>query len=244
MVKIIYGEYSQEADLAGKTVAEVRELYKPEFSIPDRAKANLNGKQLKKELEPKAKLGDDDKLAFEEKSRKALVLLGAFLLTLAVTAGLFVYTYTVTSKTITVHLGTADFGNVADSGTSFNYDLLGRAKGTIRTGYLFSLTADADYTGDMEVQVYLSNIDELIKDYSFWMMRLQLVHSDNVTVDIEGITQVLSLENPMVSFAVQSDNLSETCYVRCLGGSYKAFPFAWLTGYNPVLFAQVVQAGP
>ena len=46
------------------------------------------------------------------------------------------------------------------------------------------------------MQVYLSNVDDLSNNYSFWMMRLELTDStasDNVSV--EGITQVLSLDN-------------------------------------------------
>ena len=57
MVKVIYREHGQQADLAGKSVAEVRELYKSEFSIPNRAKASLNGKQLKGKLEQRQSWG-------------------------------------------------------------------------------------------------------------------------------------------------------------------------------------------
>ena len=46
MVGIRYGEHYQEVDLAGKTVAEVREQYKEEFGIPDKAQVSLGGKSI------------------------------------------------------------------------------------------------------------------------------------------------------------------------------------------------------
>lgn len=39
MVEIRYGDYSEQADLAGKSVAEACEQYKLELGIPDKATA-------------------------------------------------------------------------------------------------------------------------------------------------------------------------------------------------------------
>jgi len=243
MGEINYGEHKQQADLVGKSVAEARELYKSAFSIPNRARVSLNGKQLKRKLESAIRLSGDDNLSFEVPSRRGLVMLGAFMLTLAVTSGVFAFTYTTTSKTITVGVGAADFASITDNGTSFDYTILGRHRGAITGGTLFNVTRTTGYTGDMEVNVYLSNIDELTRDYSFWMMRLQLQNNSGTPVDVEGITQVLSLDSPVVSFAVDNWTANDR-YVVVLGGSYRAFPFAWLSGEDPVLFGQVVQAGP
>jgi len=244
MVEISYGEYYELADLAGKSVAEVRELYKPEFSIPDRAQASLNGKQLKKKLEPETKLGGEDKLSFEEKGSRGLALLGAFLLTLAITGGLFAFTYTTTSKTITVGVGVGDFASVSDNGADLDYTVLGRVRGTMGPGLLFDVLKTTGYTADLEVNVYLSNIDELQKDYSFWMMRLQLTDAAGNPVDIESSTQILSLDTPFVTFACDNWTEGTYRYIECEGGTYRAFPFSWLSGENPQIFAQVVQAGP
>lgn len=242
MIEISYGEYYELADLAGKSVAEVRELYKPEFSIPDRAKASLNGKQLKRKLESEIKLGDEDELSFEEKDRRVLVLLGALLFTLALTGGLFAFTYTTASKTIAVDVGVGDYGNVTANASDLDYTVLGRLRGAIPAGILFDVVKAADYTGDLEVNVYLSNIDQLQKDYSFWMMRLQLTDVNGNPVDIEKVTQVLSLDTPFATFAC--DNwTSDYRYVECEGGSFRAFPRAWLSGQDPVLFCQLVQRG-
>jgi len=242
MVEIIYGENNRQANLAGKSVAEVRELYTPELSIPDRAKASLNGEPLKKELEPEAKLNDGDQLSFEEKSRKGLVMLGALLLTLVITGGLFAYTYTTDSTTISATAVASDYADVS-ANASISYTFHGRERGKIDGGMLFDVTRASGYTGDLEVNVYLANVDELQNDYSFWMLRVELTDSANVSKDLEGITQVLSLDNPFVTFICSDWAVPR--YVNALGGTYRAFPNVHgLTGYNPLIFCQVNQVGP
>lgn len=244
MVKIIYGEHRLQAELAGKSVAEVRELYKANFSMPNRAKASLNGQQLEKKLETQTRLSDDDKLLFEVKNRKGLALVGAFLLALTITGGLFAYTYTVVSSTITVTVGGGDFAEVAANATP-DYTVQGRTRGAIDAEYLFDITNPGGYTGDVEVQVMLSNAEEISRDYSFWMLRMELVNSTaSANVGIPAITQVLSLDTPMVSFALDSTNLTAGAYVYTPGGSYRSFPQIWITGADPVLFCQVVQREP
>jgi hypothetical protein len=247
MVEIRYGENQELAELTGKTIAEVREQYKQEFGIPDRAKAKLNGKGIGKKLESVTDLYDEDELCFEEKSRKGLVMLGAFLLTLAITGGLFAYTATTSTGTITVTVGGGNYGDVSANSTP-DYSIQGRRLGSIPAATLFNVTVPTGagaYTGDMEVQVYLSNPEKLSNNYSSWLLRLGL--TDNTTaskVDVDAITQVLSIQNPVVSFAVESANLTPGAVVYCYGGSYRAFPFSWLSDssdYDPVLFAQVVQ---
>jgi len=240
MVEIIYGENRMQADLAGKSVAEVRELYKSEFNIPDRAQASLNSQPLEKELEPEAKLYDCDQLSFKVKSRKNLVLLGAFLLTLAITGGLFAYTYTTMTTTITVTGGTVDFAEVSANNTPpISYSVLGKRLGKIDPNTLFNIDTNAA-SPDIEVQVYLSNPDQLSSDYSFWHLRLALQDSDNASMDMEGITKVLSLHNPMVSFT-SDNNTPYTAYVQNKGGSYRAFPSGWVTPKTPQIFCKVVQ---
>jgi len=253
MVKVIYREHGQQADLAGKSVAEVRELYKSELSIPDQARASLNGKQLKRKLEPETKLGDQDKLSFEERSGRGLVLFGAFLLTLAITGGLFAYTFVTQSATLEVTTAGGDFASITANSTGIdaveNYQPFGRYRGTIPSGNLFDVTPTANYTGDLEVTVYLANPDELSKNYRFWLLRLELQDSGTTEVDAQGETQVLTLDNSEVTFYWPSDNYTDGTeyYITCEGGAYVGLPWVgtgWSGGtYNPLLFAQVTQAG-
>jgi len=247
MVKVIYGEYRQQADLAGKSVAEVRELCKSEFSLSDRAQAILNSQQLKKKLEPETKLADEDELTFEEKSKRGLVLLGAFLLTLAITGGIFAYTQTTTTATIVAVPGAGDFASVSEntSGTSgMQYDVFGRATGIIPAGHLFDITPASGYTGDLELVVFINNPDQMIENYRFWMMRLELVNSANVSISKGAIVRPINLESVQVSFATDNYTQDEPFYVRSLGGVYKAFPWSLIgTIYDPQLYCEVMQLG-
>jgi len=91
MVEIRYGKHYEMADLAGKSVAQAREQYKQEFGIPDKAKASLNGKGIGQKHELVTALAHDDSLTFAQKSRRGLFFIGAVLLALAITGGVFAY---------------------------------------------------------------------------------------------------------------------------------------------------------
>lgn len=251
MVEISYGEHYELAELAGMSIAEAREQYKSEFEIPDRAQAILNDKPLKKKLEAKTRLEDADELSFEEKerSRKPLFVT-ALLLALAITGGLFAYTWTTASVEISVSDVTGDFASITGNTTgaaAMEYEPFGKYRGSIPSGTLFNVTPTSGYDGDLEVTVYLANPDELSQNYRAWLLRLQLVDNTDNTVDAQGGTQVLSLENSLASFYWLSANYTAGTeyYVKCMGGSYVGLPWVG-TGYStykPLLFCQVTQAG-
>ncbi len=250
MIEIRYKEYFEEAELAGNSLAEVRQLYKAELGLPDRAQANLNGEPVSTELEATTILNDNDKLSFEIKSRKRApaMILGSLLLALSITGALFVYTQTTTTTTINVTGGSTDYATVSANTTDNpDYVLLGSHRGVIPEGSLFDVTLDSNYNGDIAVNVYLTNADELSNDYNFWTMRVNFADSDNVSIDTRGTTQIISLDSPMATFEIQSDNLSAlvgyTGYIHCLGGSYRTFGAGWLTAADPLIYAQIVQAG-
>ena len=87
MVEIRYGEQFEISDLAGQTVSEARDHFKSEFGIPDKAKARLNGSKVKAELD--TVLNDDDRLTFAVSRGKGAYLVGALLLALACTGGVY-----------------------------------------------------------------------------------------------------------------------------------------------------------
>ena len=179
---------------------------------------------------------------------RGLVLLGALLLTLAVTGGLFAYAYTVASVSISTSVASADFASVTanTTTTALDYNLLGSVNGKLGSQDLFAVTGDASYTGDVEVIVYLANADELVQEYRFWMMRLEFTDASGTTPqDMEGITKIISLQKPITSFVVASANITgKTNYVYCQGGSYKTFPFLKLgsSQSDPLIYVEVVQA--
>ena len=249
MVKVIYGEYSQQVELADMTVADVREMFKSEFDLSDRAQANLNGQQLKKKLEAETELCDEDELCFEERSRRSLVMLGSLLLTLAITGGIFAYTALTDTVTIGVSAVSAEFADVS-ANNSVAYQtatIVGNVVGKIDAGVMFDVSKETNYSGDVELIVALANVDELIQEYKFWMMRLKLTDGSDTTLgwDTNNSTQVISLKNPSVVFSVDSANLSIPRYIHTIGGSYKTLSSSiWAgSGFDPMVSAGVAQAG-
>ncbi len=248
MIEVIHGNNKELARLTGKSIADVRDQYKSQFDIPDRAQAVLNGKTLTKGMESKIKLEDCDELAFVERNRSRVpLLMTALLLALAITGGVFAYTFTTASSTITLTAATGDFASISSNQTVAGWKPFGKLRGPIGAGNLFNVTPTTGYTGDLMVKVYLSNMDELTKNYSFYMMRIQLQNLAGTAVDSEMITQVLSIENGVVSFYWPSSNFTPgtTYYVKNLGGTYIAFPYSpgLITTYNPIIYAQLLQAG-
>ncbi len=166
---------------------------------------------------------------------------------LAVTGGMFAYAYTTTTQTIAVS-GTADFAEIGAYYPQLSYSIFGNYRGALPDGDIFSINLTSGYPGDIAVNVYLDNIDELGKNYGLWLMRLKLVRaSDNASVDIEGdVIRPISLNNGSVSFV--SDNMSSgTEYrIQCDGGVYKAFPWAYINAVggtvDPSFTAEVLQA--
>ncbi|MGB2877244.1 MAG: hypothetical protein WBB97_04345 [Dehalococcoidales bacterium] len=177
--------------------------------------------------------------------RRYLII--ALVASLAVTGGMFAYAYTTSSTTITA-TGSADYADIGAYSNPPTYSIFGGYRGALPTGYLFSVNLTSGYPGDVAVNVYLDNIDQLGKNYGLWLMRLELVQaSDNASMDIEGnITRPITLNNGVVTF-VSANMTSGTEYrVRCDGGVYKAFPWAYINAVggtvSPSFTAEVLQA--
>ena len=254
MVEIRYSDNYEVANLAGQSIAEAREQFRTEFGIPDKARAKLNGKKVKEELESETRICDDDKLSFAEARGRGAYLVGALLLALAITGGLFAYTYTTASVTLSLVTGTADFASVTANTTGAalsSYQPWGRYRGSIPAGTPFDVVIGDGFTGDVEIDVYLSNLDELSRNYAFYLMRFALTDGDNVTVDEQMAEKPLTLKNGVVQFYLPSANYTnyasdnQVFYLRMKGGCYYALPFSkWVGGtIDPILYAQVKQAG-
>lgn len=190
--------------------------------------------------------------AFYRAHKRGLVVLGALLLILAITGGLYAYTYLTNVAQLTVDGKSTDFAEVTSDPDAVNvtWNLFGRYLGAIPAGYqLFAITPSVDYNGDLDVTVYLSNPDELTKNYLFWNMRLQLVKLVGgvyTPVDKQGITQLLTMDNGKVNFYLSGFTPGTTYYVLCKGGSFLGSPWiapGYVT-YSPLLFCEVRQAGP
>lgn len=245
MIGIRYGEHYEMADLVGRTVAEAREQYKLELDIPDGAEAYLNGKRVKQVQESKMILSDNDTLLFEVKSRKKgpVLILAAFLLALAVTGGLFAYTWTTATATISVNMVQSDFANVTANATYSPPDAFGKFTGIWPTGTLYDIVPASGYTGDLVIKVYLANAGNLIRYYHHLNMLLDFKDSLGATVHEQVISQLLTLQNAEVEFYWYSGNGTAPYYVEVTGGGFRLHQWKTLGGgsVTPIVYCEVTQ---
>jgi hypothetical protein len=173
------------------------------------------------------------------------VLVGVLVLAFAASAGMFAFAYTSASTSIGTVSGGDDFATVSANMQVASYNVFGSYRGAIGTGNLFDLTPATNYTGDLEVSVYLTNLDDLSKTYGMFLMKLRLVDNVSAYADVEGITKPLTLNNGVVTFLCDNLTGGQEYYIHCNGGIYRAFPWAFISGsiYGPTLYADVVQAG-
>ena len=149
----------------------------------------------------------EQKLNKKGKSRKKLYLLGALALVLALTGGMFAYTYTSANLTMGLSAASSDIATVevADVGVQPDWssipnisNLPGRFTGTMPSGRLFQITPNADYTGDLLIKTYLTNAGDLQYAYQHFNMRLQLWDSSAAAVfDIIGATTTANVYGNM-----------------------------------------------
>jgi molybdopterin converting factor small subunit len=203
MVEIRYGEQIEVTDLAGQTIGEARDHYKAAFGIPDKAKAKLNGSKVKSSAEIDTVLNDDDQVTFAVARSRTPFLIGALLLALAATGGIFAFGFTNANITLSA-TRTIDFVDITTNASSLSFDLWGIFKGPIPSHDLFYIKPADDWTGDLVVTVSLGNVGELANTYRAFALELQLINSnDGVTVLPLGLENddvvLLSLDYPTVN---------------------------------------------
>jgi len=201
MVEIRYGEQFEVTDLAGQTVREAREQFRAEFGIPDKARARLNGGKVNKDIEPDTILNDDDRLSFAVTTRtKAPFLIGALLLVLAATGGVFAFGFINASTTLNATVQDSNFADVSantDGINSLTWTIYGFFKGAITPTdngthsdsdngtSIFNIdTTGSEYTGDLVVTVSIGNADQLAKKYRVFALKLTMTTPDGEVVDI------------------------------------------------------------
>ena len=256
MVEIRYGDNYEASDLAGHSVGEARQQFKAELGIPDKARARLNGRNVKGELESEVTLCEDDKLSFAKSSVKGAYLAGALLLALAVTGSVFAYGWVNATNTLGAGQATQDFAAVTVNQTvAITWSPYGYYKGAIAGPKpIFDIdTATSNYAGDLVVTVSLANADTLAKCYRVMALKLELVkQSDNATIDINesgapGDTDdyvLLTLGNGSVDMF--PGGTAQAMTVRVKSGFYVSHIFKganWDTAaeYQPDLFCEVAQ---
>src|SRR3972149_11992124 len=161
MVQVEYKRATRAAELTGHTVAEVRRLFEGELGFNKKTAAVLNGVRVSAHREGSTVLSDDDTLVFKTVSHRVAFLLGALLLSLAVTGGVFASGFMSGSTTLTgASLAGSNFAEVSVNGTvSANWTVLGGVKGATGNATLFDIdTASSGYTGDLVLTVSLGNL--------------------------------------------------------------------------------------
>ncbi|MBA7635763.1 hypothetical protein ES703_43367 [subsurface metagenome] len=172
---------------------------------------------------------------------------GALVAALAVSGGLFAYAYTIASTSFTVGGVSTDFGNITahTANTVPSYTPFGSYRGGIGAGNLFDVVKN--YQGDIAINVYLDNLDQIGYKYGMFMVKLRLMNSANQSMDVDGVDKPLSLHNGVVSFTSKNMTAGTTYYIYCVGGVYRTFPWAYLTGsggsWAPSFTAEILQAG-
>lgn len=251
MVEIRYGEQYKVADLAGQTISEARERFRTEFDIPDKARANLNGRIVRHSAELDTILCVDDRLSFAIVKSRTPFLFGALLLALAFTGGSFAYGFTSTAASLNANIADSNLADVVINPDFSNiyWSGYGLFKGSIGGPHsVFNVIPTTGYTGDLVVSVTLANADQLNNVYRVLALELEMVNSsDNTTEDInsDGIVNpfedwvMLTLDNGSVSMFL---NGGENVTIRVKSGYYitQVKPYGgWTGSATPDLFCEV-----
>lgn len=183
---------------------------------------------------------------------KMLFLVGALLLALVITGGVFAYGYTTATTEFNVTTGTADFASItADNASLPAWEPYGQFKGQTGTGTLFTVdTATSGYGGDLVITVAYANAEQLVEAYRVLNLTLEMRDSGDGIVDINGDNQtnskdiaVLTLGNGSVDLFV-TQAAPDTYTIELKSGFYNAHAWGvsgWAGNENPQLYAEVAQ---
>ncbi len=253
MVEIKFRDQYEAADLEGLSIGEIREQFKDQFGIPDKATARLNGGAVKSNMEYDTVLSDDDKVTFTVSKGMGAYLVGAALLALAVTGSVFAYGFinsTTSLNAATIESNFADVTANAVGSANISWNAFGFFKGSIGgPNRIFDISPAEDYTGDLVTTITIGNTDELIKYYRVLALQLEIVdQATNSKVDINesGTADandwvMLTLDNGSASmFTDGSANMS----VRVKRGYFITHVHpagGWDGSATPDLFCEIAQ---
>ena len=170
------------------------------------------------------------------KRKRLMFFIGAVLLALAITLGLFAYGQTTATVTLGV-TGQPDFATVTPL-TGPTYTVWGSYTGRIPRGDLFDITPAAGWTGDMSVILRIANAEDLIECYGILVFKIEIWN----TSEQLGTTEYLSLGKGgqiSIDFAYSA----VTPYtVEVTGGYYVTHRGGGTTGKeDPTIYCQVLQ---
>ncbi|MBA7649924.1 hypothetical protein ES703_57723 [subsurface metagenome] len=174
------------------------------------------------------------------KRKRLMFFIGAVLLTLAITLGLFAYGQTTATVTPVVS-GQPDFVTVTPL-SGLTWTAWGSHVGRIPTGDLFTITpADgADpWTGDMSVILRIANAEDLIECYGILVFKIEIWNSNNTKLTT---TEYLSLGKGGQIYIDFNYDAYTPYTVKVTGGNYVTHRGGWTTGReDPTIYCQVLQ---
>jgi hypothetical protein len=116
-------------------------------------------------------------------------------------------------------------------------------EGDVPEGSLYDITPHPDYTGDMQVKIYLTNTGSLLKAYRY--LNLELYVKNSLEAGKSPRYQLLSLENGVAAFNIQGGSAASYT-VEVWGGSYRLVSDKssdWGEGWSmtPEFYCEVTQ---
>jgi len=254
MIEIKYKDNFEVSDNVGQSVADVRGHYQKSFHLTAKATAFINGKKITPANEAAATLEKNDRLEFKNTSNhRVAYLVGALLLAMAVTGGVFAYGFTNASTTISVTTSNVNFADVtANTSVPVTWTVHGMQKGQTGPGTLFDIsTLASGYPGDLIATISIANIDDLVKVYRNLSLKIELFDSSNNLVDInaDGTANatddfsMLNLNNGSVMLNIKQAATS-VYTVKVINGSFITNPgrVSWTpTSGAPMLYCELAQ---
>ena len=116
-------------------------------------------------------------------------------------------------------------------------------EGDVPEGDLYTITPHTEYPGDLQVNIYITNTNALLKAYQH--LNLKLYVEDSVEASMTPDYQVLSLENGVAIFNIEGGAAAEYT-VEVIGGGYRMIsddPYQWGEGWThvPEFYCEVTQ---
>jgi hypothetical protein len=116
-------------------------------------------------------------------------------------------------------------------------------QGELPHGNLYDITPHEDYSGDLQVRIYMINTASLLKAYDYLNMELYMANS--LEAQKTPDYQVLSIENGVVSFNMEGGSARKYT-VEMAGGSYRLVSDntdEWGAGWSiiPEFYCEVTQ---
>ena len=108
---------------------------------------------------------------------------------------------------------------------------------------LFTVTPHPDYTGDLLINIYLTNTGNLKLAYQH--LNMKLYAEDSMEAGQDPNYRVLSLENGLAAFNIEG-SASANYTIQIIGGGYSFIsgdPYEWGEGWThiPEFYCEFVQ---